>query len=68
LINSKISSFDIQLQFLNLLKKYPIKNPETVVDYVTSQGETLLEDPEKLAQGLSECEISPVSISRKPTL
>lgn len=51
---------DIQLQFLNLLKKYPVKNPETVVDYVTSQDETVLEDPEKLAQALSECEISPV--------
>ena len=51
---------DIQLQFLGLLKKYPVKNPETVVDYVTSQGETVLEDPEKLAQALSECEISPV--------
>lgn len=51
---------DIQLQFLELLKKYPVKNPETVVDYVTSQGETVLEDPEKLAQALSECEISPV--------
>ncbi len=51
---------DIQLQFLELLKKYPVKNPETVVDYVTSQGETVLEDPEKLAQALAECEISPV--------
>ncbi|MBA7555221.1 hypothetical protein ES705_47877 [subsurface metagenome] len=51
---------DIQEQFLELLKKYPVKNAETVVDYVTSQGETVLEDPEKLAQALSECEISPV--------
>ncbi|GAI89122.1 unnamed protein product, partial [marine sediment metagenome] len=51
---------DIQEQFLELLKKYPVKNSETVVDYVTSQGETVLEDPEKLAQALSECEISPV--------
>ena len=32
---------DIQEQFLELLKKYPVKNAETVVDYVTSQGETL---------------------------
>jgi len=51
---------DIQEQFLELLKKYPVKNSETVVDYVTSQGETVLEDPEKLALALSECEISPV--------
>ncbi len=51
---------DIQLQFLDLVKKYPVKNPETIVDYVTSQGETVLEDPEKLAVSLSECEITPV--------
>ena len=51
---------DIQLQFLNLLKKYPVKNPETIVDYVTSQEETVLEDPQKLAESLSECEITPV--------
>lgn len=51
---------DIQLQFLKLLQKYPIKNSETIVDYITSQGETVLEDPEKLAVSLAECEISPV--------
>jgi len=51
---------DIQLQFLELVKKYPVKNPETVVDYITSQEGTVLEDPEKLAVALSECEITPV--------
>lgn len=51
---------DIQSQFLKLLEKYPVKAPETIVDYITSQGETALEDPERLAQSLSECEISPV--------
>jgi len=51
---------DTQLQFLELIKKYPVKNPETVVDYVSSQGETVLEEPTELAQALSECEITPV--------
>lgn len=51
---------DIQLQFLDLVKKYPVKSPETIVDYITSQGETVLEDPVKLASALSECEITPV--------
>ncbi len=51
---------DTQLQFLELIKKYPVKNPETVVDYVSSQGETVLEEPSELAQALSECEITPV--------
>ena len=51
---------DIQLQFLDLVRKYPVKTPETVVDYITSQGGTVLEEPELLAQALSECEITPV--------
>jgi hypothetical protein len=51
---------DIQLQFLELVRKYPVKSPETVVDYITSQGGTVLEDAEKLAVALSECEITPV--------
>lgn len=51
---------DIQEQFLNLLQKYPVKRAETVVDYVSSQGETVLEDPERLARALAECEITPV--------
>jgi len=51
---------DTQGQFLALLKKYPVTRPETVVDYVSSQGETVLELPEKLAVALRECEITPV--------
>ncbi len=57
---AKVEYTDTQLQFLDLIKKYPVKNPETVVDYVTSQGETVLEEPSELAQALSECEITPV--------
>lgn len=51
---------DIQTEFLELLRSYPIKNPETMVDYISAQGEKVLEDPNKLATALAECEISPV--------
>jgi hypothetical protein len=56
----QISYTDQQLQFLELLKKYPVKLPETIVDYVTSQGEDVLENPVKLAGALRECDITPV--------
>jgi len=58
--NENTQYTDIQQQFLDLLKKYPVKGPELIVDYVTSQGETVLEDPEKMAVAISECEITPV--------
>lgn len=57
---SEVEYTDMQAQFLNLLKKYPVKLPETIVDYVTTQGETVLEDPELMAKALAECEIPPV--------
>lgn len=56
----KLEYTDIQSQFLVLLKKYPVNLPETIVDYVTSQGENVLENPEKMAMALRECDISPV--------
>lgn len=58
--NEESKYTDIQQQFLDLLKKYPVKSPELIVDYISSQGETVLEDPEKMAVALSECEITPV--------
>jgi hypothetical protein len=48
---------DIQQQFLDLLKKYPVPDPETIVDYVGTQGEGVLEEPEKLATALRDTDI-----------
>jgi len=62
--NEQATQFtDKQEKFLNLLKMYPIKNPETIVSYVSSQGEDVLEDPQKLMEALADCEIS--SVRRK---
>jgi len=59
--NNEITQFtDKQEKFLNLLKSYPVKNPETIVSYVSSQGEDVLEDPQRLMEALADCEISPV--------
>lgn len=50
---------DMQEQFLKHLKKYPVKGPELVMEYVSSQGEGVLENPKMMAKALSECEILP---------
>ena len=52
---------DIELEFLTHLKTYPLENAERIVSYITSQGERVLEDPEKFVKAISECEISPVA-------
>jgi hypothetical protein len=50
---------DKEKQFLNLLKMYPVTKPVTVAAYITTQGETVLEDPTKLAIAMAETDISP---------
>jgi|GEM_PF-4691392 hypothetical protein len=51
---------DKQEKFLKLLETYPINKPETIVYYISSMGEDVLENPEKLLEALAECEITPV--------
>lgn len=51
---------DAQVQFLDILKKYSTPDPETVTDYVSTQGENVLEEPEKLAFALRDTDVTPV--------
>jgi hypothetical protein len=51
---------DKQEKFLNLLKTYPINKPDTIVNYISSMGEDVLENPQKLLEALADCEITPV--------
>jgi hypothetical protein len=51
---------DNQQQFLAHLKQYPVPDAETIVNYVSTQGEDILENPDKLADALRETEISSV--------
>lgn len=41
---------DKQGQFLKLLQAYPVSNPETIVDYISAQGEDVLETSAKLLE------------------
>ena len=56
---------DMQVQELSLLRKYPVKQPEMIVNYVTTQGTpsemtTGIKTPERL------CPFKDQAINMKP--
>jgi hypothetical protein len=57
---------DAQQKFVNLLKMYPVPDPETIANYVGTQGEGVLDDPDKLALALRDTDI--ISTRRRQIL